>query len=69
MTKKNMLVNTIVTGALALLSTPNFSQPMMTAEADPSNAVVPFHISIPQAALTDLRQRILATRWPNMETV
>ncbi len=69
MIKKNIFTNTVVTGYFALLSTLGFSQPMMTAKAETSNAVVPFHVSIPQAALTDLRQRILATRWPNMETV
>ncbi|MGQ3179807.1 MAG: epoxide hydrolase family protein [Blastomonas fulva] len=29
----------------------------------------PFHIDIPQAQLDDLRQRILAARWPEKETV
>ncbi len=69
MIKKNIFTNTVVTGYFVLLSTLGFSQPMMTAKAEASNAVVPFHVNIPQAALTDLRQRILATRWPNMETV
>lgn len=66
---KNMLTNTIATGALALLAIPGFSQPKNTAEAKPADAVVPFHINFPKGALTDLRQRILATRWPDMETV
>ncbi|HEX8077068.1 MAG TPA: epoxide hydrolase, partial [Chthoniobacterales bacterium] len=29
----------------------------------------PFHVSIPEADLTDLRRRIKATRWPERETV
>ena len=29
----------------------------------------PFRIDIPQAQLDDLRQRILAARWPEKETV
>ena len=33
------------------------------------NAIRPFHVTIPQAALNDLRQRVLATRWPSKETV
>ncbi len=33
------------------------------------NATRPFHINIPEAALVDLRQRVLATRWPEKETV
>ncbi|TAJ72823.1 MAG: epoxide hydrolase [Phenylobacterium sp.] len=33
------------------------------------NAVRPYRIQIPQAALDDTRRRILATRWPEKETV
>src|SRR5262245_23152497 len=29
----------------------------------------PFRISVPQAALVDLRRRLAATRWPDQETV
>ena len=35
--------------------------------AEPS--VRPFHISVPEEALVDLRRRIAATRWPNREIV
>ncbi len=35
----------------------------------PSDAIRPFHVNVPQAALTDLRHRIAATRWPDKETV
>ncbi|PTL81075.1 epoxide hydrolase family protein [Vitiosangium sp. GDMCC 1.1324] len=31
--------------------------------------VTPFRVSIPQAALTDLKRRLAATRWPERETV
>jgi pimeloyl-ACP methyl ester carboxylesterase len=34
-----------------------------------SDAIRPFHVSFPQAALDDLRRRIAATRWPEQETV
>jgi len=33
------------------------------------NAVRPFRINVPEAALVDLRRRIAATRWPERETV
>jgi pimeloyl-ACP methyl ester carboxylesterase len=33
------------------------------------DAIRPFHVSIPEEALVDLRQRIAATRWPERETV
>src|SRR5690348_12278005 len=36
------------------------------AKSDP---IRPFHVEIPEADLVDMRQRILATRWPEKETV
>lgn len=36
---------------------------------DDSSAIRPFHIKVPDAALSDLRQRLLATRWPTKELV
>ncbi|MGM0836339.1 MAG: epoxide hydrolase family protein [Bacillota bacterium] len=33
------------------------------------NAIRPFHVSIPEEELNELRQRINATRWPDQETV
>ncbi len=37
--------------------------------AAPDDSIRPFHIDIAESALTDLRQRVLATRWPDKETV
>lgn len=34
-----------------------------------SDAIRPFHLSIPQAQLDDLRQRLAQARWPDPETV
>ena len=34
-----------------------------------STAIRPFRVSVPDAELTDLRRRIIATRWPEQETV
>jgi len=34
-----------------------------------SDAIRPFKVHVPQAALIDLRRRIAATRWPDKETV
>jgi pimeloyl-ACP methyl ester carboxylesterase len=33
------------------------------------NSIRPFHVSVPEAELVDLRRRIVATRWPGNETV
>ncbi len=41
------------------------TRPVVTTDA----AIRPFHVSFPEAALVDLRQRIGATRWPERETV
>ena len=38
-------------------------------QAADQNAIRPFHVSIPEEALVDLRRRIAATRWPEKETV
>jgi len=40
-----------------------------TASTGGPNGVRPFHINIPDADLADLRRRVLATRWPERETV
>jgi pimeloyl-ACP methyl ester carboxylesterase len=42
----------------------------MSARTVPANpAIRPFKIDFPQAALDDLRRRVLATRWPDKEVV
>jgi pimeloyl-ACP methyl ester carboxylesterase len=42
----------------------------MTAVAQQTgSAIRPFHVEIPEEALTDLRRRLTATRWPSRELV
>jgi pimeloyl-ACP methyl ester carboxylesterase len=41
---------------------------MQTHETTPA-AVRPFHINVPEEDLVELRRRVLATRWPDRETV
>jgi len=43
--------------------------PAQAHAATTDDAVRPFHIDIPQEELIELRRRILATRWPERETV
>jgi pimeloyl-ACP methyl ester carboxylesterase len=38
-------------------------------QADDKNAIRPFHITVPEADLIELRERINATKWPERETV
>jgi pimeloyl-ACP methyl ester carboxylesterase len=40
-----------------------------TAHAADDPAIRPFHVHVAQADLKDLKQRVNATRWPDMETV
>jgi len=52
----------LAAGAFVLMAVPS-------AEAAEDTSVRPFHISIPEADLVDLRRRVLATRWPERENV
>jgi pimeloyl-ACP methyl ester carboxylesterase len=46
------------------------SEPTGVGDAmDRSDTIRPFHINVPEAALTDLRHRVITTRWPARETV
>ncbi len=69
---------------LVLLTGPSYAQTVPAADAQASvisllpatlraaaedNLVRPFHINIPEETLVDLRQRVVATRWPDRETV
>src|SRR4030095_1292767 len=40
-----------------------------TAATDTGTAIRPFRVNVPDADLADLRRRLLATRWPDKETV
>jgi pimeloyl-ACP methyl ester carboxylesterase len=41
----------------------------LTGKSKSSEAIRPFHVHIRQSALSDMRLRILTTRWPDKETV
>src|SRR5215475_9903379 len=58
-----LLFNGLAMAALVAFS------PVTTAQAPAADAIRPFTVQIPQAALDDLRGRIAATRWPDKETV
>jgi hypothetical protein len=62
-----MLAGTAASGvALTALSGLNISEarPPM-----PNESISPFRINVAQSELDDLRRRILATKWPERETV
>jgi pimeloyl-ACP methyl ester carboxylesterase len=59
--RRKVLVASAAMAASSLVSVP--------AHAATSAEIRPFHIDVPQEELVELRQRILATRWPEQETV
>src|ERR671921_186177 len=42
---------------------------MTTVAPETSRAIRPFHVDVPDEALTEMRRRIAATVWPDRETV
>jgi hypothetical protein len=80
-TRSTFLVTFAAAGAfgLILLAVPGSAQTVPSADAQATvsglgaaveaHAVRPFHITVPDEALVDLRRRIAATRWPDRETV
>jgi pimeloyl-ACP methyl ester carboxylesterase len=42
---------------------------MTTLEQQTGSVIRPFHLAVPEEALTDLRRRLAATRWPSRELV
>lgn len=77
-TWRSFLVTSAAAGAFGLvpLAAPSYARTVATADvaaklpAAPEDAAVrSFRINIPEAALVDLRQRVVATRWPDKETV
>ena len=61
---KRHLAGSIMIGVLTLFATRGFAQAPHTSEA-----IRPFHVKISETTLTDLRRRVLTTRWPDKETV
>jgi pimeloyl-ACP methyl ester carboxylesterase len=61
-TRRRLIVGTAAVGAAGLL-------PMRLIAATGGDSIRPFRIDIPEADLVDLRRRVIATRWPDPETV
>ena len=72
--KKNTITQTILTGAVAMLGATGNAQsgPAIndkTADPQAVSEVRPFHVHFSDEALSDLRKRIAATKWPSKELV
>lgn len=61
-TRRSFLAASVAASALSNL-------PAHLAFASEAAAIRPFRVNIPEEALVDLRRRVLATRWPDRETV
>ncbi len=57
----------MIVGVLVLINAIGFGQTSRALKGD--DQIRPYYVNVPKAALADLRQRILATRWPDKETV
>jgi pimeloyl-ACP methyl ester carboxylesterase len=66
---ESILEDTAVAEAPVMQDTLSNAQNRSFANASSEEAVLPFKFHAPQADLDDLKRRILATRWPEKETV
>ncbi|MDR7370330.1 epoxide hydrolase [Flavobacterium aquidurense] len=66
---KHSFLNAMVTGAFILVAATSFGQKKQIQTTKDSEAIRPYHISVNQEAITDLKNRVNATRWPQQETV
>lgn len=73
--RRCLLAVSVTAGALALVAlvSPSYARAATTPEAaaivEKDSAIRPFKVNIPEDAVADLRKRVLATRWPDRETV
>ena len=62
LSRRGFLASSAAVGAASLF-------PAAARAATQDGAIRPFRIDVPEEVLVDLRRRILATRWPDRETV
>jgi hypothetical protein len=59
----------MVAGAIVMQGATSNAQTGTPISSSSSEAIRPFRVHVPEKELSDLRHRILATRWPDKETV
>jgi pimeloyl-ACP methyl ester carboxylesterase len=67
--RQHILAKAITTVGIAALAVPGAAQVVQAKEVQSSSAIKPFHFHASEEALTDLRRRVQATRWPDQEIV
>jgi pimeloyl-ACP methyl ester carboxylesterase len=68
-TTNKILAGTIIVSVLVVQGTLTNAQSVPSGNASSNEAIRPFHVNIPEKKLVDLKRRILATEWPERETV
>ncbi len=66
---KQILAGTIIASAIVMQGALSSAQGVPASNAQSNEAVRPFSIHISQVKLVDLKRRVLATKWPDKETV
>lgn len=66
---KNIFASTVTSDVMVSLGTIAGAQESSLAEKSSAEMIRPFQVNISKADLQDLRKRIMATRWPDKETV
>lgn len=69
LSRRALLLNGAAATALAAFPPATMAAAPASQRRYAADAIRPFRAAVPQAALTDLRRRIAATRWPDRETV
>jgi pimeloyl-ACP methyl ester carboxylesterase len=69
MSRRTLLLNAAAAATVAAFAPARALAQAVAATGPAGEALRPFRIHVPQEALTDLRRRLTATRWPEGETV
>jgi pimeloyl-ACP methyl ester carboxylesterase len=69
LSRRALLLDGAAAAALAAVSPAAATTPVDPAQRSAATAIRPFRVHVPEEALTDLRRRLAATRWPDRETV
>lgn len=68
-TNKNTFAGAVLSVTLVLMALPGHAQDAASQYTAGAEEIRPFTVNFPEGDLTELRQRVLATRWPARETV
>jgi pimeloyl-ACP methyl ester carboxylesterase len=64
-----IIAKTIAAGAIVMQSALSNAQISASGNSSANETIRPFHVEVPEKDIVDLKRRILATKWPERETV